>query len=356
MPSKTKLLALAVALNCACGVRSGAPLLGMSDSGVSDSGPFEGGIPDSGSIVGCHLTVTPSSVDFGGLAAGSVATQQILLASDGTDSCLVRDLDLTPSTDSVFSLPSGTVASATLAPGTSLAIDVEFAPQAVGCYGGFLAFPADRAGIALGAQSIFLTGVGQAQSTSCLEVPQGFCQWRGDGQHCATGKRRFSVINNCQGTLTIDSVTLVPADAGFRVVGATIPESIPAGQSSNPIELSFGASGAQDSYVGATVVMDGYIVELETFFETGVAVALGGATFHGDVQTDTFTGQELVSANQVPLSGTPAPGSLNVMLDGNSLATSDWSYDSAANTVVLSSSLDLQRSDVLTVSYWLTCP
>jgi hypothetical protein len=363
----TKRVALALALQgtLACGARGSTPLLDASDGGGSDGGLVDGGIPDAGPgpVVGCHLTITPESVAFGAVPAGSAVTQQIVFASDGTDSCVVRDLELTPSTDAVFSLVSGKVENMTLAPGMSMSVAVEFAPQAVGCYGGFLAFPADRVGVALGgAQLIPITGeVAVTSAPSCFVfAPAGGADSCGgwgtvgmsNGQFCARAKRKVVALNECTQPVTIESATLTPASGGFSVISPGVfPEVVAAGETSVPFVLGFSGGELDTSYA-----YFGAVLSLQTDVRAEpFQIAFGSATTaHGSAQSDTFTGSELVGL-QLPLSGTPDPRSFNVALDGVSLPASDWSYDAIANVLVLSGSLAPQSSDVLTVSYFLIC-
>jgi hypothetical protein len=290
-------------------------------------------------------------MDFGQVAPGTVATQRLVIASDGSDDCVVEDLGLTPSTDAVFRLASGAVLREVLSAGTSLIASVQFAPLHAGCYGGVLAFPAEKAGIALGAQLIPIAGIGYVESSSCFAVPPPFCRSMGlsNGPLCANGKWRFVAQNQCSRAVTIQSITSTSTDPGdLAVLAGEVPQTVPAGGTSSLIELGFSSDAPPLTYDSATLIIQ---TDLEG---APFVVSVGGSSPPPSTQTDTFTGPRLLQSRELPLSGTPDPTSFNVMLDGNPL-TDNWTYDAIANTVALSGLIALQTSDTASVSYWLTC-
>ncbi len=353
--TRSSIIAASIACLAACGDHA-VPLepLTSFDGGV-DSGVPDAGSPD-GSVApppGCHLSVMPSSLDFGQVAPGTVVSQQIVIASDGSEDCVVQDLALTPDTDAAFTLSSGRVASQVVASGTSLIVSVEFAPTQAGCFGGLLAYPAGKVNIALGAQLIPVTGIGYiAPSSSCVGLPWMECMGgigTSNGQFCANGKRKFVFVNDCQRAITIESEVVALPDAGFSVISGWVPQTVNPGDTSAPFEMGMACNAEPDGYCEATL-------EIQTDFQADpFEIFLGERSSVPGSQTDTFTGDSLLRSSQLPLSGTPDPSSFNVTLDGNALSATDWSYNALANTLILASPVTLQASDVVNVTYWLVC-
>jgi hypothetical protein len=58
--------------------------------------------------VGCNLTITPASLDFGNVILNTSATASVVLGNDGTQPCHVSGIRLGPNTDPLFTLAGST--------------------------------------------------------------------------------------------------------------------------------------------------------------------------------------------------------------------------------------------------------
>lgn len=75
--------------------------------------------------IGCDLTWSPTSLDFGTVNFNTRATGHITLGNDGSDACLVSGITIAAGGDVGFSLPSAP-STLTVGPGGSASIDVMF--------------------------------------------------------------------------------------------------------------------------------------------------------------------------------------------------------------------------------------
>jgi hypothetical protein len=93
----------------------------------SDTAQAEVTVPLSADIdVGCNLTITPPSLDFGNVILNTTVTAPVTLGNDGTSSCVVTSLTLGAGTDPGFTLSSGQTTTFVVAVGASVAIPVSF--------------------------------------------------------------------------------------------------------------------------------------------------------------------------------------------------------------------------------------
>jgi hypothetical protein len=80
------------------------------------------------SLPPCTLGISPTSANFGDVAANSVGTQHVTLANSGSTACQVSGIALGPTTDPTFALGPGQATALSVQPGSSQQITVTFTP------------------------------------------------------------------------------------------------------------------------------------------------------------------------------------------------------------------------------------
>jgi hypothetical protein len=84
-------------------------------------------IPLSADIdVGCLLTFSPATVDFGNVTLNTSTTATVTLGNDGTAACQVSGIALAPTTDPGFSLDQAQARALTVQPGTTSTLTITF--------------------------------------------------------------------------------------------------------------------------------------------------------------------------------------------------------------------------------------
>lgn len=100
--------------------RTGALLFQSNDTTSSKTT-----VPLSADIdVGCDLSWAPASLDFGNVTLNTTVKGQLSLGNDGSDTCYVSAIALSPDSDRNFSLTSGT--SVAVAPGSTAQVNLTF--------------------------------------------------------------------------------------------------------------------------------------------------------------------------------------------------------------------------------------
>jgi outer membrane protein assembly factor BamB len=105
---------------------------GPADSGTPgvDAGPADSGTPDADAgpppVETCALQANPGAIDFGLVAPGGTARQQITISSTGVSACFVQVPYLAPGSDPSFS--AAPLQAWTLRPGESAVVTAFFAP------------------------------------------------------------------------------------------------------------------------------------------------------------------------------------------------------------------------------------
>jgi hypothetical protein len=345
----------------ACGVP--VPLSAKLVDGGPDSGIEDAGV-DAGTDAGppnanCQLDISPSSLDFGDVPPGATAsTQSVTLANTGTDVCVLEGLNLSAGTDSAFTLLNGSVASQLLSPSkggpdpSTLVVQVGFSPRAIGTFSGAMQFElVDPDGGAL-EERVPMSGTGSVVGSSCFVIlPKDLSFGTvgvSNGQYCATGKRKLIAINGCPMTVTIESMNIVPADSPFVLSSPTVFPIVVSPDSTASIVFGFRENGAPGNH-SATLLIQTDLREVP------FSLTLYGTIPTPSTQTDSFTGEILTLDHQYPLNGNPVPSSIAVSLNDAPLPASDWSYDSVSNVVAVSDAVSFRLSDMLRISYWLSC-
>ncbi len=365
MRSSNAGLAIALAWLCACGSTTSVGLEPRPDGGLPDGGLPDGGFSDGGDAgdagvtsTHCQFNVSANVLDFGDVTPGTTApAQNLTIANIGSVDCIVQGVNLGAGTDSAFVLTAGEVTSQLLSPASggpypsAMVVSVAFDPQAITGYMGALYFEAGDPQGTLQPVIVQLVGQGSIAGGSCFVLPTQLSfgvVGVSNGQYCASGKRKVVFTSGCPFDVTIESATIVPADSPWSLSGWTFPLVIKANQAAPALLITFRPPEQPGTYSATLQV------------QTDLQAAPYSYTFSATVatpntQTDTFTGAALFYSRQFPLEGNPVPSSLAVTLNGAALPATDWSYNGFANTVVLGADVALQPSDVLAISYWLTC-
>jgi hypothetical protein len=102
--------------------RSGQLALETTDTKVRT-----GVVPLSATIdVGCWLTISPASLDFGSVMLNTTTAATVTLGNDGSDTCDVSAIALGLGTDSAFTLDASQALAFAVAPGASRSIVLHF--------------------------------------------------------------------------------------------------------------------------------------------------------------------------------------------------------------------------------------
>jgi hypothetical protein len=229
-----------------------------------------------------------------------------------------------------------------------------FDPHVDGTYAGILEFQGGVPDGGLQQEGIALFGTAFIDLHDCFIVRPRDLNFGvvglSDGQYCARGKRAFTAGNGCPFDVTIESASISPADTPWILIGPTLPIIVGQGASSPRFDIGFGPITQPGAYLATmTLSVQGESQNAEEgiYLETTVPTP--------PTWTDRFTGSALFLSRQFPLSGTPVVSSLVVSLNAAQLAANDWSYNDIANTIVLGDAVVLEKSDVLSVSYWPEC-
>jgi hypothetical protein len=182
-----------------------------------------------------QLTVTPSSVNFGNVTLGNVATQSVTVSNPGEES-------LTISRGSVsgtgFGL-SGLTAPVTLSSGQSLDLTVSFSPQSAGTSTGSISLVSDKtrryeSRVNNGRlQTISLSGTGTGAGLVVVNPSS-----ESFGSVLLGNSQSLSVsLTNSGGTTVVISQATTQG-SGFSLSGLTLPLTLAAGQSTS-ISVTF---------------------------------------------------------------------------------------------------------------------
>jgi hypothetical protein len=166
-----------------------------------------------------HLTLSPSTLSFGGVAVGSSSVLSATVTNTGVAAVHISSAF---ASGAAFS-ESGLVAPATLAAGQSAQIHVTYTPTTTGLVGGTVGISSDAPGAAPGL-SLSGTGVQAGISVSPASISFGSLI---NGQ----SKSQPVVITNT-GTGNLHISQLSATGAGVTITGLTAPLTIAPGQSS----------------------------------------------------------------------------------------------------------------------------
>jgi hypothetical protein len=175
----------------------------------------------NGSAVAASYTMslTPASLNFGSVAAGSTTTQSVQLSNTGNSSVTVTQVAASGAGISV----SGLGAPVTLAPSQSLALRVTFAPTTAGATAGSVTATNNNGVNAVAA----VTGSEVQPGLSLTPTSASF----GSVVIGNTNSQTVQIRNSGTTSLTVSQATVT--GAGFTLSGLAVPLTLTPGQSGN---------------------------------------------------------------------------------------------------------------------------
>lgn len=200
------------------------------------------------------LSVNPSSVAFGNVGVNSSGAATVTLSSTGTAPVTVSSASVS---GAEFTLSSASLP-ATLNPGQTLALQLQFSPTATGSASGQLTVVSNSS--TNPTAQIALTGAGvSSTSLPVLTVNPASVSF-GSVAVNSTSTQSISLTSSGSAALTINSLTV--SGAGFTLAPVTMPATLNSGQTLTVgIQFNPGAAGnftgqlviASNSSTGATV-------------------------------------------------------------------------------------------------------
>jgi hypothetical protein len=178
-----------------------------------------GGVPTT-----CAVGVAPPNVNFGLVERGRQATLPIQVRNSGAQPCTISNVRI--SGDPSFTTPAAGVG-ATVAPGSSARIDVQYQPPAYGMHSGTLQFDADDP--AQPTVSVALVG---SSAPSDVRVIPSQLDFAVVPVTCRSPNRAITIYNTGNNAITINRVYLDPSTSPeFELQPFPTPSSVPAGAS-----------------------------------------------------------------------------------------------------------------------------
>ncbi len=195
-----------------------------------------------------EISVTPSSVDFGSVIQGETADRAVAIMNDGSATLTVNGL---ASDNGVFTVVTPAVPF-TIAPGSSVAATVRFAPVTLGSAAGNLTVNSDDADEA--SITVPLAGVGtEAPPPPAPEIEVPLNLAFGDVRVGSTAQLPLVIRNT--GTANLQVNSLISSNGAFAVTSGALPITIGAGSSST-VTVSFTPSAIQAEAGTITVGSD----------------------------------------------------------------------------------------------------
>jgi Abnormal spindle-like microcephaly-assoc'd, ASPM-SPD-2-Hydin/Protein of unknown function (DUF1573)/Transmembrane protein 131-like N-terminal len=274
----------------------------------------------SGSAVAASYTMalSPSSLNFGNVAAGSSTTQNVQVSNTGNSSVTVTQAAASGAGISV----GGLGAPVTLAPSQSLALRVTFAPTAAGATAGSVTVTNNDGVNAVAA----VTGTQVQPGLSLTPTSASF----GSVVTGNTNSQTVQIKNNGTASLTVSQATVT--GAGFTLSGLAVPLTLTPGQSGN-FNVQYAPQSAGSVSGGVSIVSNApnspATVALSA---TGVvashtiSVNPGSLSF-GSVNDGSSAAQGFTVTNT---------GNSNVAISGISATGTGYSLLSGAGAVTLS--------------------
>ena len=168
------------------------------------------------------LSVSPSSVSFGNVSVNSSSAATVTLSSTGTSAVTVNSATVsgTGFTLSATNLP------ATLNPGQTLALQLQFSPPSVGAMTGQLTVVSDSSTNATAQIALTGTGVSSTNLPGLTVNPTSLNF--GSVTVNAPATQSISLVSSGSAALTINSLTV--SGAGFTLVPVSLPATLNSGQ------------------------------------------------------------------------------------------------------------------------------
>jgi hypothetical protein len=165
------------------------------------------------------MSLSPASLSFGNVNAGSTAKQTVQLSNTGNSSVTLTQVAASGSGISV----SGISTPVTIAPSQNVSVTVQYAPSASGTTSGSVTFTNTQGVNAVEA----VTGVGVQAGISLTPGSASF----GSVVSGNTNSQTIQIKNSGTSNLTVSQATVT--GTGFSVSGLTLPLNLAPGQSGN---------------------------------------------------------------------------------------------------------------------------
>jgi hypothetical protein len=250
------------------------------------------------------MSLSPASVSFGNVNAGSSAAQTVTLSNTGNSSITVAHVSATGTGISV----GGPAAGTTLAPSESVALSVTYSPTAPGAATGSISV-SNSQGVSV-ADAVSGTGVQAGLSIAPASVSFGSVATG------TTNSQTIQVSNTGTATLAISQATI--SGAGFSLSGLSLPLSLaPAHSASFNVLYAPTAAGAvtgalvmasNASSTPSSVALSGSgVAATNTLSVSPGSLSFGSVTDGSSASqgiTVTNTGNSSVAISGVSISGT----------------------------------------------------
>jgi hypothetical protein len=168
-----------------------------------------------------HLTVNPTSLNFGTVSLNSISTQTIKLTSTGSGSITIEGLTVT-GTGFTLAAPSVPV---TLAPGQAVSIQVRFDPTVAGAATGSISISTNSR--MSGATAISLNGTGAGTTGNPVLTISATSLSFGSVSVGTPTVQSLTLTSTGTAAVTVSGASL--SGAGFTVTGATFPVTLTPG-------------------------------------------------------------------------------------------------------------------------------
>ncbi len=241
-------------------------------------------------VLSPQLTVSSSSLNFGGVTVNTSTTQSLTLNSTGTAPVTVNAASIT---GAGFSLVGGTFPS-TLNPGQSLVLQVKFNPPAAGAATGQIIIDSNSSGS--NALTVALSGNGTAALSPQLALSAVSLRF---GRVTVNTSATQSLTLNSTGTAPVTVNAIAVTGTGFTLAEGTLPATLNPGQSLTlQIQFNPAATGpsngqlaiSSNSSSGATTVA---LSGSGTAAPSPQLTLSSSSLSFGDVTVDTSTTQSL---------------------------------------------------------------
>ncbi len=170
----------------------------ISNFAISNYGP-----PVNGGIMtiqqsGQHISVSPTSFDFGTITVGQQSSAEtIIITNNGTQNINIGTITNSNTTD--FQIISDNASSETITAGQSKNISIIFKPQSMGSKSANISIPSNAQE---GTQTVALTGYGYISPTLTVSPSTGLASTGAPGGPFSPYNTTYSVSNSGGGTLT----------------------------------------------------------------------------------------------------------------------------------------------------------
>ena len=178
------------------------------------------GLPPTGGSGQQQMSVVPVSVSFGSVTVGTANTQTVTVSNPGSANLSISQATVS---GSGFAL-SGLTLPLTVAPGTSAAFTVKFAPAAVGSVTGSLTLLSNAPN---SPTTVALSGTGATVSVQLAASPSSLSY--GNVNLGTTSSKTVTLTNSGNSSVSISQLSV--SGAGFTASGLTTPLSLTPGQS-----------------------------------------------------------------------------------------------------------------------------